>query len=76
MFVSRLGKVIDNPGPSGGNVISLLERNYGLPFSVWESNPRPHINDSYIKDTERNGISIRLNHEGNGLRKVKKDDSY
>ena len=34
------------------------------------------MNDSYIKDTERNSISIKLNQEGNGPRKVKKDNSY
>ena len=31
-----------------------------------------YIIDSYIKDTECNGISVKLNQEGNGPRKFKK----
>ena len=47
----------DNAVPSCCNDISLVERAFRLPFSVWELNPRPYINDSKFKDTERNGIS-------------------
>ena len=34
-----------------------------MSLSVWELNPMPSINDSYIKDTERSDICISIKKE-------------
>ena len=34
-----------------------------MSLSVWELNPKPSINDSYIKDTERSDICSSIKKE-------------